>query len=118
MDEIAKALQRWLAENKIKTIYIEPEKPRSKTALRCSLSIPGRVPEPRAALDPDRGPRTDRRLQEQIDNRVPPAQQAWLPKPGLLRGQSTSIPGSGQARQAGPSLRQGWTTSVNPINIS
>jgi len=65
------------------------------------------VPQPRATLDPDRGPRSHRRLQEKVQP-SPPAQQTGLPKSGALRGEFTSIPGSGQ----------GWTTSVSRINFN
>lgn len=59
---IAKEVQRWLAANQIKTIYIEPAV-RGKTASsRVSMNACRRVPQPGAALDADRSPRRHRGL--------------------------------------------------------
>ena len=55
---IAKEVQRWLAQNRIKTIYIDPGSPWQNGFVE---SFHGRlrdpVPEPGAAVDADRGAR-------------------------------------------------------------
>lgn len=78
---IEKNLRRWLAENKIKTLYIAPGSPWQNggrcdqpARLRRKLQrpLPGRVPRARTALHPDRGPRRPRGLALEVQQPAAP----------------------------------------------
>ena len=111
---IAKDLQRWLAEQNIKTIYITPASPwengfvESFHSYIVSLALPRRVPQPRAAADALRGARRHRRLPPGIQ-RPAPAQIAGLSLAATLRRETPFKP----RLRAGPPTR-----SVPPPGIA
>jgi transposase InsO family protein len=82
---IAHDLQRWLADQHIKTIYITPASPWENGFVESFHSrFHSRVPQPRAALDPDRGSRGHRRLPPGLQL-GPTPQLARLPVAPALR---------------------------------
>ena len=114
---IAKIVQQWLAQNHIKTIYIEPGSPWQNGFVE---SFHGRFRdeclnrEQLWTLTEARVVIGDYRSQY---NQLRPHSQARLFEPSTIRGATLSILGFGRAS---PSLRQGWTkperkTNMNPV---
>jgi len=110
---IAKELQQWLAEQKIRTIYIEPASPLAER-LRGVIPrpLPRRVPQPRATVDPHRGPHHHRGLPHRLQY-PPAAQSTRLPQPGALRSPTYRCPDSGRPPA---SLRRDSTNDNRSIN--
>ena len=113
---IAKELQRWLAEQKIKTIYITPASPwengfvksfhsrfRDECLNREQLWT---LTEARVVIE-------DFRLDYNAER--PHSSLGYLSLQRFVAEQSSSIPGSGPDRQAGPSLHLGLPTTTAVI---
>ena len=83
---IAQEVQRWLADNHIKTIYIDPGSPWQNGFVEsCHGRFRDECLQPGATLDPHRGTRGRIRLPPVLQPRSP-ARQARLRQPGTLRG--------------------------------
>lgn len=113
---IAKELQRWLAEQKIKTIYITPASPwengfvesfhsrfRDECLNREQLWT---LTEARVVIE-------DFRLEYNAER--PHSSLGYLSPQRFVAETSLPIPGSGPDRQAGPPLRQGLPTTTKLI---
>ncbi len=105
---IAKIVQRWLKENQIKTIYIEPGSPWQNGFVE---SFHGRFRdecfEPGTTVDLDRNAGSGGRLPAGVQSGEA-AQRLGYESPAVFCGAELSIPSSGRAS---PSLRWGWTTN-------
>lgn len=116
---IAGALQEWLALAGVQTRFIEPASPwqnginesfNGRFRDEClNRELLANLLEARCVARAFRDEYNDIRPHSTIDYRSPSDYRREL---------LNQAPDSGQARRAGPSLRQGWTTSVSRININ
>ena len=113
---VAKELQRWLAEQKIKTIYITPASPwengfvesfhfrfRDECLNREQLWT---LTEARVVIEDFR---------QDYNAERPHGSLGYLSPQRFVAGKSLPIPSSGPDRKAGPSLRLGLPTTIEVI---